>query len=306
MNPCKTTGTTGTPVQTHAAAPAEAPAMAPGVQTSQELAAAGHAIIHPEVAEVCYAHGKRRGPSQLYQVMTMNGPQWECLPEARCKERGEVPPVRSMDQQTPAAGGSAGGSAGGRDSGAQLLQQLAMGGQMNQYGMQMGLNNEALLTLLGRGAGSFGMGGRPAGGGGGAGGAGHGGIQTCVEHNKKRSMTSLEIGPDGRFRCIATDRCKTKTLDPSSLGTCTLHGKYVALCCALHTPYITSLPHAHTHTQAAQAGLPHHWCQRRPGVLPGVPLPVEGSVRRPKRIQKTISAGGASARATRAPTAESF
>eukprot|EP00755_Sulcionema_specki_P001679 Sspe_Gene.117319::Locus_108418_Transcript_1_1_Confidence_1.000_Length_444::g.117319::m.117319 len=54
--------------------------------TSAELAAQGHAIIHPTEPEICHAHRKKRSPQQLFQVMTVSsGPQWECLPEARCK-----------------------------------------------------------------------------------------------------------------------------------------------------------------------------------------------------------------------------
>ena len=191
INPCKTTATGGPGGQM-----AQAP---PGVRTSRELAAAGHAIIHPEQAEVCHAHGKRRGPTQLYQVSTVSGPQWECLPEARCKVAGEQP-----------------------DQSAQLLQQIQMGNQFNPYG-SMGMSNEALLGLIGgQGGGrAFGMGGARV--------AGGGGIQQqlCSVHQKKRSLQSLQMNPTGMWVCKDTDQCKTKSADTGGLGMCSVHNKYV-------------------------------------------------------------------------------
>ena len=39
-----------------------------GSQSTAQLIAQGHSIVHPEEAEVCHAHGKKRSPRQLYQV----------------------------------------------------------------------------------------------------------------------------------------------------------------------------------------------------------------------------------------------
>eukprot|EP00755_Sulcionema_specki_P039629 Sspe_Gene.113177::Locus_97123_Transcript_1_1_Confidence_1.000_Length_344::g.113177::m.113177 len=54
-----------------------------GLRMSEIAASSGHLVIHPNRPERCAVHGKTRSPQQLWQVMSMRGPQWECLPEAK-------------------------------------------------------------------------------------------------------------------------------------------------------------------------------------------------------------------------------
>eukprot|EP01059_Diplonema_ambulator_P001911 TRINITY_DN11574_c1_g1_i1.p1 TRINITY_DN11574_c1_g1~~TRINITY_DN11574_c1_g1_i1.p1 ORF type:complete len:253 (+),score=71.96 TRINITY_DN11574_c1_g1_i1:76-834(+) len=153
------------------------------IKTSNDLRAAGHAIIHPDTTEVCYAHGKQRNPSQLYQVMTANGPQWECLPEARCKVRQED--NRNISNLLIAQLAANRFSPYGNNN-AELIAQVLQATQRNQNTLQ---------------------------------------TQTCSIHGKRRSMRSLESGPNGQWQCTAADRCKDKSTDSSMLAMCNVHGK---------------------------------------------------------------------------------
>eukprot|EP01060_Flectonema_neradi_P005655 TRINITY_DN1379_c0_g1_i1.p1 TRINITY_DN1379_c0_g1~~TRINITY_DN1379_c0_g1_i1.p1 ORF type:complete len:239 (+),score=14.56 TRINITY_DN1379_c0_g1_i1:39-755(+) len=176
----------------------------PGL-SSQDLAAAGHTIIHPEGPEVCHAHGKQRGSAQLYQVMTISGPRWECLPEARCKQGQDFNNMNNSN-----------------NSATRMVLDALVGNRYSPYshnnntmgmaGMGMGgapgiggLNNQLLQHILGPRQ------------------AGQQAVRQgfCFIHKKKRHQTALQRDASGRMVCLPTDKCKV----PGSTSICSIHSK---------------------------------------------------------------------------------
>ena len=175
--------------------------------SSQDLAAAGHTIIHPEGPEICHAHGKQRGAAQLYQVMTISGPRWECLPEARCKQGADF-----NNSNNSATRMVLDALVGNRYSPySQNNNTMGMAGNLGG----IGLNNNILQQILGpRQAGASRQG-------------------FCFIHKKKRHQAALHRDASGRMVCLPSDECKV----PSSTTICSIHNKYVfTLYCRTYSP----------------------------------------------------------------------
>eukprot|EP01059_Diplonema_ambulator_P003861 TRINITY_DN1355_c3_g1_i2.p1 TRINITY_DN1355_c3_g1~~TRINITY_DN1355_c3_g1_i2.p1 ORF type:complete len:256 (+),score=40.28 TRINITY_DN1355_c3_g1_i2:56-823(+) len=164
--------------------------------STAELMARGHAIINPEKPEMCHAHGKIRSPAQLYQVMTDQGPKWECLLETRCKV--------SEGQRDPQHGGM----------GLYGMPTLPPGGnRYNPYGASPYAGHSLGLMAGGRQAGSMNR--TPQ----------LNSSEMCSIHRKRRSSSVLEQAFDGTWRCRPGDTCKTGGTETGNVATCSAHGK---------------------------------------------------------------------------------
>ena len=90
----------------------------------------GQAPIHPSEPSTCWAHAKKRSPNQLHQVNTPFGPQWECLPQFKCKGTAGAPAQAAVQ-----AGGHYPMATVGMDH---MFQHAMLMHQQNMQSMQLG------------------------------------------------------------------------------------------------------------------------------------------------------------------------